>query len=63
MRTTFVGVDVVDVSLDVFGVGSVVRKRYFYRNALAFTFKVDDVTDERLAVAIEVRGKFFKTTL
>ena len=43
MGTTFMGVDVIDVSLDILCVRSIVGECNFDWNAFALAFKIDDI--------------------
>ena len=54
------GIDVVDVRVDVLGVGSVVDHGYFHRNAAALAGHVDDLLDERIAGLVDIAHELFQ---
>ena len=62
MRTTFNGVDVVDIGVQVLGVGSVVHNGYFDGGVLLLGVQIDYIIDEWRTARIDVANKVAQTT-
>ena len=63
VRTALVGVDVVDVGMNILGVGRVVGHRNLNRNALNFALHVHGLGNELFAVLVDELREFLESAL
>ena len=61
MSTTFNGIDIVYIRVDILIVGSVVHDGHFYRRTLFFGIDVDNIVHQMFAGRIYIAYKLLQT--
>ena len=63
MGTTFDGVDIVNIGVDVLRIVGVVHHSYFDRRALLLRFQIDDIVEEMGTMTVHITDELFQTIL